>query len=293
MTASATAPSPLVIRRATAADVEACAQICYDAFTAINAQHNFPPDFPAPDVARHVMTMMFTHPGFYCVVAEQNGKVVGSNCLDERTPIAGVGPITVDPTAQNVGAGRQLMLAVMDRAAEKNFAGVRLVQAAFHSRSMSLYAKLGFDIREPLVVMQGSAVGKVPGGYSVHAATRHDLESCNELCQRVHGHHRSRELSDAIQEGTARVVEHNGRVTAYATIVGFFGHAVAESNHGLQALIGAASEFAGPGFLLPTRNTELFRWCLSNGLRVVEPMTLMSVGLYNEPAGAFLPSISF
>lgn len=293
MTASATAPSPLVIRRATAADVEACAQICYDAFTAINAQHNFPPDFPAPDVARHVMTMMFTHPGFYCVVAEQNGKVVGSNCLDERTPIAGVGPITVDPTAQNVGAGRQLMLAVMDRAAEKNFAGVRLVQAAFHSRSMSLYAKLGFDIREPLVVMQGSAVGKVPGGYSVHAATRHDLESCNELCQRVHGHHRSRELSDAIQEGTARVVEHNGRVTAYATIVGFFGHAVAESNHGLQALIGAASEFVGPGFLLPTRNTELFRWCLSNGLRVVEPMTLMSVGLYNEPAGAFLPSISF
>jgi len=89
------------------------------------------------------------------------------------------------------------------------------------------------------------------------------------------------------------VVEHNGRVTAYATIVGFFGHAVADSNHGLQALIGAASEFAGPGFLLPTRNTELFRWCLSNGLRVVEPMTLMSVGLYNEPAGAFLPSISF
>jgi predicted N-acetyltransferase YhbS len=293
MNASATAPSPLVIRRATAADVEACAQICYDAFTAINVQHNFPPDFPAPDVAKHVMTMMFTHPGFYCVVAEQNGKVVGSNCLDERTPIAGVGPITVDPTAQNVGAGRQLMLAVMDRAAEKNFAGVRLVQAAFHSRSMSLYAKLGFDIREPLVVMQGSAVGKVPGGYSVHAATRHDLESCNELCQRVHGHHRSRELSDAIQEGTARVVEHNGRVTAYATIVGFFGHAVAEGNHGLQALIGAASEFVGPGFLLPTRNTELFRWCLSNGLRVVEPMTLMSVGLYNEPAGAFLPSISF
>jgi predicted N-acetyltransferase YhbS len=293
MNASATAPSPLVIRRATAADVEACAQICYDAFTAINAQHNFPPDFPAPEVARHVMAMMFTHPGFYCVVAEQNGKVVGSNCLDERTPIAGVGPITVDPTAQNVGAGRQLMMAVMDRAAEKNFAGVRLVQAAFHSRSMSLYAKLGFDIREPLVVMQGSAVGKVPGGYSVHAATRHDLASCNALCQRVHGHHRSGELSDAIQEGMARVVQHNGRVTAYATVVGFFGHAVAESNHGLQALIGAASEFAGPGFLLPVRNTELFRWCLSNGLRVVEPMTLMSVGLYNEPAGAFLPSISF
>jgi hypothetical protein len=26
---------------------------------------------------------------------------------------------------------------------------------------------------------------------------------------------------------------------------------------------------------------------------VVEPMTLMTVGLYNEPAGAFLPSILY
>jgi hypothetical protein len=41
------------------------------------------------------------------------------------------------------------------------------------------------------------------------------------------------------------------------------------------------------------RNWELFRWCLDNGLRVVEPMTLMSVGLYNEPVGAFLPSVLY
>jgi hypothetical protein len=31
----------------------------------------------------------------------------------------------------------------------------------------------------------------------------------------------------------------------------------------------------------------------SNGLRVVRPMTLMSSGLYNEPAGAYLPPILF
>jgi hypothetical protein len=61
----------------------------------------------------------------------------------------------------------------------------------------------------------------------------------------------------------------------------------------LQALIGAAQTFAGPGFLLPTRNTRLFRWCLQRGLRVTQPMTLMSLGLYNEPAGAFLPSVAY
>lgn len=293
MTSSATAPSAVVIRRATAGDVDACAQICYDAFTTINAEHNFPPDFPSPEVAKHVLSLMFSHPKFFCVVAEQNGKVVGSNCLDERASIAGVGPITVDPSSQNVGAGRQLMAAVMVRAAENKFAGVRLVQAAFHNRSMSLYAKLGFHIREPLVVMQGSAICKIPAGYSVRPATLSDLDACSALCLRVHGHNRTGEMADAIEQGTGVVAEHHGRLTAYTSIIGFFGHAVADNNEGLHALIGAASEFAGPGFLLPTRNTELFRWCLNNGLRVVEPMTLMSLGLYNEPVGAFLPSINF
>jgi N-acetylglutamate synthase-like GNAT family acetyltransferase len=236
---------------------------------------------------------MFANPRCFCVVAEQGGNLLGSNCMDERSAIAGIGPITVDPAAQNSGAGRLLMKAVMDRTAEKHFPGVRLVQAAFHNRSMSLYAKLGFDIREPLVVMQGSPIGHVPAGHVVRPATPNDLKACDALCRRIHGHDRSGELSDAIGQGTARVVERDGRITGYATIVAFFGHAVAESNSELQALIGAAEEFAGPGFLLPTRNTELFRWCLHHGLRVVEPMTLMSLGLYNEPAGAFLPSILF
>ena len=61
----------------------------------------------------------------------------------------------------------------------------------------------------------------------------------------------------------------------------------------LKALIGAASEFAGPGFLLPARNAELYRWSLAHGLKVVQVMTLMTLGLYNEPAGAYLPSVLY
>ena len=75
-------------------------------------------------------------PGFYSVVAELDGRVVGSNFLDERSAIAGVGPITVDPSVQDRGIGRRLMQAVLDRAAARRFAGVRLVQAAYHSRSL-------------------------------------------------------------------------------------------------------------------------------------------------------------
>jgi hypothetical protein len=238
--------------------------------------------------------MMFSHPGFYCVVAEQGGKIIGSNCLDERTPIAGVGPITVDPATQNRAAGRQLMQAVMNRAAERKFAGIRLVQAAYHNRSLSLYAKLGFVVREPLSCMQGPSIQKTPPGYRVRAAQAEDLSACNDLCLRVHGHDRGGELNDAIQQGTAVVAESRGRrVTAYASSLAFFGHAVGETNEDLQALIATATEFPGPGILVPTRNAALFRWCLESGLRVVQPMTLMTVGLYNEPTGAYLPAILF
>lgn len=98
---------------------------------------------------------------------------------------------------------------------------------------------------------------------------------------------------DAIRLKTATIVEYHGRVTGYATMIGYFGHAVAECNEDLQALIGAASDFPGPGFIVPTRNHDLLRWCLNHGLRVVQPLTLMSMGMYHEPDGAFLPSVIY
>jgi hypothetical protein len=141
--------------------------------------------------------------------------------------------------------------------------------------------------------MQGPPVGSAIDGCVVRAAGLGDLDAANRVCERVHGHSRSGELADAIGKGTALVVVRQGRITAYTTGLAFFGHAVGESNPDLQALIGAAHGFGGPGILVPTRNAELFRWCLEKGLRVVQPMTLMSIGLYNEPAGAYLPSVLY
>ena len=283
----------VVIRPATSQDVPICADICYRAFFAINAAHNFPCDFPHPEAALGVIDTMFSAPGLYCVVAESDGSILGSNCLDERSIIHGVGPITVDPDVQNHGVGRNLMQAVLDRARERGAAGVRLVQAAFHNRSLSLYTSLGFDIREPLSVMQGRTRERSIPGCTVRPATPADLPACNALSHRVHGLDRGTDLAQAIQQGTALVTERGGRITAYASHLSFFGHSTAESNADLQALIVSADSFAGPGILVPSRNAELFRWCLANGLRVVEPMTLMSMGLYNEPTGVFLPSVLF
>jgi predicted N-acetyltransferase YhbS len=285
--------SEIVIRPATPQDAAVCGDICFRAFSAINAAHNFPCDFPHPQAAAGLIAWMFSAPSMYCVVAESNGRVLGSNCLDERVIIRGIGPITVDPDTQNHGVGRKLMEAVIERAHQSGAAGIRLVQAAFHNRSLSLYASLGFDCREPLAVMQGRTRERSIPGCTVRPATVADLATCNALSHRIHGFDRGPDLAQAIEQGHALVTERGGRITAYASHLGFFGHSVAESNADLQALIASVDSFAGPGILLPTRNAELFRWCLGNGLRVIEPMTLMSMRLYNEPAGAFLPSVMF
>jgi hypothetical protein len=237
--------------------------------------------------------MMFSRSDFYCVVAERGGRIVGSNCLDERSSISGVGPITVDPATQNRGVGRKLMQTVMDRASQQGAAGIRLVQAAFHNRSLSLYASLGFDVREPLSCMQGRTTQRSVPGCTVRPALPADLGSCNSLSRQVHGFDRSAELAEAIQQETAKVVERGGRITGYASDLSFFGHATAETNADMQALLASVESFGGPGVMVPSRNATLFRWCLANGLRVVQPMTLMSTGLYNEPAGAWFPSILF
>jgi predicted N-acetyltransferase YhbS len=289
-------PDPLpqvVVRAATPEDAPACGQILYNAFSTISAAHGFPCDFPAPEAGIGVLSTMFSNPGFYCVVAEAEGRVVGSNCLDERSTIFGIGPITVDPSVQNRSIGRKLMQAVMDRAIGQGAAGVRLVQAAFHNRSLSLYAGLGFDVRAPLSCMQGRTHQRSVPGCTVRPAQLADLKVCEFVSRQVLGFSRTAELADAIRHGTASVVERQGRITGYATVLAFFGHATAETNLDLEALIASVDSFGGPGILVPSQNSGLFRWCLANGLRVVEPLTLMSIGLYIEPAGAWLPSILF
>ncbi|GAC1657379.1 MAG: GNAT family N-acetyltransferase [Acidobacteriaceae bacterium] len=291
--ASARTTSEVTLRRATPADAEVCGNICYEAFLSIGMRHNFANDMASPAESIGLLTFMFNTPGFYAIVAEQNGKIVGSNVMFEADPIASIGPITVAPEVQDGSIGRRLMADVIARARDLNKPGIRLVQASYHARSLALYAKLGFIVRDTLAIIYGATPTFLSQGATVRSARPEDQAVCDELCFRVHGHDRAQELAGAIAQGIATVVERAGRITGYSTGVGFFCHAVAETNDDVKALIAAAPSFAGPGFLVPTRNADLFRWCLENGLRVKYVMTLMAIGLYNEPQGAWLPSVAY
>jgi predicted N-acetyltransferase YhbS len=281
------------LRPAVASDAAEIGRICYEAFGAISDEHNFPRDFPSVAFAVAAAEAFVGQPGIYGVVAEVDGNLVGSNFLREYNAIAGIGPISVDPAMQNGKIGRALMHAVMERAASRPFPGVRLVQTAYNRRSLALYLQLGFQVREPLACLQGPPLGLRLPGCEVRPATPADVEACDALCERVHGHTRSGEVVRAVGLGTARVVERAGRIAGYAPSAAFHGHGVAETTDDLKALIGAAESFGGPGMLVPSRNGDLLRWCLANGLRITQTMTMMSIGLYNEPAGAWLPSVVY
>src|SRR5215217_4600919 len=175
------------LRPASPDDAEPAAAICYEAFKTIAEQHGFPPDVTSVSDTTDLISVLLSRPDIYSIIAEIEGRVVGSNFLWEGDPVAGVGPITLDPDMQNKAIGRQLMEAVLERARQQGISTVRLVQAAYHSRSLSLYTKLGFVVREPLALLQGQPSGLPVNGRDVRAATEADLDAANELCRRFMG----------------------------------------------------------------------------------------------------------
>jgi len=283
-------------------DVEACGRICHAAFRNIAEKHGFRPDFPADEAAVELTQGFFEVPEVFSIVAEQDGQVIGSNHLWEYDAIHAVGPITVDPNAQAKGAGRMLMEAVIERGKqsinEKRAVGIRLCQDTYNSTSLSLYTSLGFDVREPLALIEGELHGDVPPDVTVRAIKEEDYEGCAELCRVVHGVDRLNELKHTPPFLTSFVAIRDGRVTAYASGPQFWAmnHAVSETESDMHALlVGAANLSQGQSvsFLLPMRQQSLFRWCLQKGLKVVKPMTLMTTGEYQEPKSCYLPSVGY
>jgi len=287
----------IAVRAIVPADGDECARIVYEAFGRLHDFHRFPRDFPTLEAAGQLTSNFIAHPAIWGVVAEAEGRIVGSNFLDERGTITGVGPITVDPEAQGHGVGRRLMEAVKDRGAGAR--GIRLFQDSFNMQSLSLYASLGFEVKEPAVVISGRPRSGPAAGIEVRPLAEGDLEECASLCLTVHGFERTNELRDAVQIPvfSPSVAVRDGRITAYATTLTFFpaAYAVAETEDDMRALITCALAAGDEpaSFLLPTRQAGLLRWCLSEGLRPVKPMTYMSIGEYREPDGCWIPSVLY
>lgn len=273
------------------AQIDELGRIVYEAFKDISSAHGFPPDFPSVHVARQAVGMMVSRPDFYGVAASLDGQIAGSNFLSLSDPVAGVGPITVDCAFQGRGIGRLLMSDVIRYANEHGIAMVRLVQDAYNTRSISLYAELGFDTRHALALMQASPATDP----SVRDAVNGDLDALEALCTRIYKVTRRGEVAAAIQHGfpvLARV--RDGRIRAYL-IPGVFGHGVGESEEDMLALAQEAAHRATqpPLVFAPLDEADLFRKFLAAGFRTVKMMNLMTVGPYEAPARVWMPSILY
>jgi hypothetical protein len=162
---------------------------------------------------------------------------------------------------------------------------------------MSLYTSLGFDIKEPLVIIAGELKDRPSPGADVQPMRESDLPECSALSQQLMGFDRTSELRDQIARHKPFVLRRNGKLAAYCGAAEFYllNHGAAETDQDMfDLLLGAGNALKMPiGFLLPTRQANFFRWCLAKKMRIVKPMTLMSMGAYQEPLGCWFPSINY
>jgi len=287
----------LIIRSIEQSDAESCGKIGYQAHKTISSAHGYPCEQPSEEFGIGLIRSLLGNPNSWGVLAEQQGKVLGSIFLHEfpPSPVAVIGPLTVHPSAEG-GIGRRLMDAALIHAHKQNHDQIRLVQSPSHIRSFVLYTKCGFILREPLFLMQGQPLksDNNTNNCVVHLVLDDkDISVCNELCKSVNGFSREMELRQAKDQGVATMIERDGAITGYAAGIGIFGHAVAKSNEDLKILIANASTIVGPGFFAPARNHQLINWLLENGFIIGWPANLMTIGPYQEPLTPFLPSLTY
>ena len=72
------------LRTADASDIPSCSKAMYEAFRDIAERHNFPPDFPSPEVAGGLLSVLLEAPDVDAFVAEQDGMIAGSIFVSRR-----------------------------------------------------------------------------------------------------------------------------------------------------------------------------------------------------------------
>jgi predicted N-acetyltransferase YhbS len=286
------------IRPIVKSDAEICGKIGFRAHNAVSSAHGYPSEQPTEEYAVGLLRMLLDNPNSYGILAEKETQILGSIFIHKfpPSPIAVIGPLTVDPAVEGGGIGNILMNGAVSYAYSQNYEQVRLVQSPSHIRSFVLYTKSGFTLREPLFLMQGNIPNKSFDikDLDIHKVeTDKDILKCNKLCIQAHGLTREGELRQAMSQGVAIEAEREGEIQGYSAGMGLFGHSIASSNDVLKALIAGSFGITGPGFFVPAKNREIVMWLLEQGFRIQWPANLMTLGPYMNPTLPFLPSLAY
>jgi ribosomal protein S18 acetylase RimI-like enzyme len=294
MSSSRTSAAGLELVRAEPQHVGEVGRICYEAFKDLHDRHHFPLDLPSAALARQVLGMMMGRGDFYSVVALLDRQVVGSNFLSLSDPVAGIGPVTLEPCHQGKDIGLALMQDVVEHGRRRGIERIRLLQETINVASLSLYASMGFDSREEVAYLQAAAAPAEDP--DVRPVTDQDLPAVEQLSADIYRASRRNEVAAAIRYDFSPLLrERGGRVTGYL-IPGLFGHGVAESEDDACALVGEVARRLPPHaarFFCPVRQASFFRRVLKMGCRTIKVWTLMTLGPYEPPREVWMPSVLY
>ena len=286
----------LMIRRMEEQDISRAGEVIVAAFNDVFTRHGFPPPFPSPEAGTGLAQGYLRLEPQECFVAVEGGQVVGSGFIHLRGETAGIGPITVDPTCQSKGVGKEIMMAVIR--AGRHCSSLRLVQDAFNVVSFPLYSKLGFAACGTVLSLAGQEF-RPPGrprGIAIREMAADDAARVTALDTKLTGLTRSQDIRYFLGHPPQLISLVEGKLAGYLCLLRasagtFLGPAAAIEPAVLRTLIAHAIELEQGKVLrmrLPARHTELFRDLLKMGFHVETLQTYMVRGPWKPPKGTDL-----
>lgn len=285
-----------MIRRMEERDIVRAGEIIVAAFNTVFSRHGYAPPFPSDEVGIGLARGYLHLEPQECFVAEEGGKVVGSGFLHLRGTTAGIGPITVDPSCQSKGIGKELMMTVIR--AGRHCPSLRLVQDAFNTVSFPLYSKLGFAAHGTIVSLGGQELRPAtrPRGIAIREATKADAVRIAALDTKLTAIARPQDLQYFLQQSPQLMSFIDGKLAGYLCVwrtgeSAFLGPAAAVEPAVLKALISHAVEKEQGKTLrmrLPTRHHELLLDLMKMGFKIEALQTYMVRGPWKTPKGTDL-----
>ena len=133
------------VARMERSDVDAGAEILFDAFGAVYRQRGHVPPFPTRDSAAWLCRAYLDLDPEGCVVAWSGNEAVGVGFAHPRGAVTSIGPLAARPGAPP-GVARALMAEIGRVAAQSS--SLRLFQDSFNPDSFGLYARLGYAVAD-------------------------------------------------------------------------------------------------------------------------------------------------
>lgn len=289
---------PLQIIQAQPEHIEGLAQSCVAAFNEFNDQHLLPQGTPSDAASARVMYGdLLKSDRAHVIAALQDGDVVGSAWLRLEDDVAAFEDVNTSPAKQGNGIARAIMTSGLEAAKRLGYERIRLTQSAHNSAALSLYASLGFDVKETFAEMKATP-GQRPDAKSasfVRPMTEDDLPAVEQLSKRLYKLNRRGDVAAALAKGGPGLVAIRGGVLAgYLTLSGNAHGSSENEEDGLTLISEAARLYPGKAvFCCPLSFHSLYRKALLGGYKTLEVHNLMAYGPYERPDGVWMPSSTY